>query len=112
MASVNVVILEGRIAIKEERVQLREDYPGDANASCSFRFAVDKCRRSDGTCTSDFVTCVAFGHVAEYICNYCSRGTSLLVTARVSNNKSGGVEFLLDSAKIINAPGGTANAIR
>lgn len=112
MATVNVLILKGRVAIKDDKVQLRESYPGDANASCSFRFAVDKCRRSDGTCTSDFFTCVAFGNVAEFICKYCSRGTPLLITGRVSNNKNGDVEFLIDNVEIINSAGGTANAIR
>ena len=109
MSAVNVFVLEGRIAIKEDKVKLRESYPGDAYASCSFRFAVDRYKKSDGTSTSDFVTCVAFGHVADHICKYCTRGTPLIVTGRVSNNKNGDVEFLLDSAKIINASGGTAN---
>ena len=61
MSAVNVFVLEGRIAIKEDKVKLRESYPGDAYASCSFRFAVDRYKKSDGTSTSDFVTCVAFG---------------------------------------------------
>lgn len=105
MASVNFFVLEGRVAIKEEKVALLTGY----YQSCSFRFAVDTCRRSDGTMVSIFATCVAFGHIAEYICKYCSRGTSLLITGRVGNNKnSGDVELLIESAKIINAPGGVS----
>lgn len=106
MANVNFIIFEGRIAIKQEKVQLRENYPGDAFASCSFRFAIDKTKRSDGTSVSDFITCVAFGPLADFICNHCKRGTPLLVTGRVSNNREGDVEFLLDTAKIINVSRG------
>ena len=109
MAAVNLFVLEGRVAIQQDKVQLRESYPGDANASCSFRFAVDRYKQSNGLRSANFFTCVAFGCVAEYICNYCSRGTPLIITGRIGNNKNGDVEFLLDTAKIINGSGGAAN---
>ena len=105
MPAINGTILEGRIAIRGDKVPLSLGYVD----SCSFRLAVDAGKYSDGRQITNFVTCTAFGHNAKFISEYCTRGTTILITARVSNNKKGDVEFIIDTVKILNSPGGAKN---
>ena len=65
----NIIILTGRLAVTPE---LKETANG--KIFCRFRIAVDRHKKSDGTATTDFFTCVAWGKVAEILEKWLNKG--------------------------------------
>lgn len=50
-----------------------------ATAVAKFSLAVDRRFKRDNEPTADFINCVAFGKIAEFIEKWCVRGTKLVV---------------------------------
>lgn len=50
---------------------------------CSFTLASDEdIKREDGTRATDFIDCVAWGHRAEFVCTYLTKGSMVIVEGR------------------------------
>ena len=74
----NKVILIGRMVKKAE-------YKDNGELKVArFSLAVDK-RNKDKTC--DFIDCVAFDKLAEFVFNYFDKGNRLALTGRISQSK-------------------------
>lgn len=70
----NVVILMGRL-VRDPDVK----YTGDgAMAIARFTLAVDRRKKDE----ADFINCVAFGKTAEFIEEYITKGTKVVVEGR------------------------------
>ena len=76
----NIIILTGRLAVTPE---LKETANG--KIFCRFRIAVDRHKKSDGTATTDFFTCVAWGKVAEILEKWLNKGDALEIIGRIEN---------------------------
>ena len=66
-----------------------------------FTLAVDRrFKDADGNYQTDFINCVSFGKAAEFVENYVSKGTKLLVTGRIQTgsytNKDGQKVYTTD----------------
>ena len=89
----NKVILCGRTT-KEPTISSA----GDTTVA-KFTLAVDR-RFSRGENSTDFINCVSFGKAAEFVENYVSKGTKLLVTGRIQTgsytNKDGQKVYTTD----------------
>lgn len=64
---------------------------GNGNSYCNFTVAIDRLLSKEakadaeakGNPTADFPNVVAWGHSAEYLCNYGRKGTKVSVTGRL-----------------------------
>lgn len=74
MARFNKVILMGRLVNAPETKQIPSgDY------YCSFSIAVDRKRGKDGEAKVDFFDITAWGKTADFICNYFTKGSPILI---------------------------------
>lgn len=87
----NKVILMGRLVRNPDVRYSQSDPPLTA---ARFTFAVNRrYRKENEEQQADFISCVTFGKVAEFIEKYCSQGTKLVVEGRIQTgnytNKEG-----------------------
>lgn len=75
----NKVILCGRLTRDPE---IRHSQGEQATAIARFTLAVDRRFKKEGEQNADFISCVAFGKIAEIIEKYCKQGTKLIVEGR------------------------------
>lgn len=73
----NKVILLGRITRDPEAKQA-----GNTTVT-RFTLAVDRCFKSEGQPTADFISCVAFGKTAEFISKYFKQGAKMAIEGRI-----------------------------
>lgn len=79
MASFNKAILMGRLVNAPETKQIPSgDY------YCSFAIAVDRKRGKDGEAKADFFDITAWGKTADFICNYFTKGSPILIDGSLS----------------------------
>ena len=88
----NKVILMGRLTRDPE---VRYSQGDNSMAIARYTLAVDRRfrRNNDGEQTADFISCVAFGKVAEFAEKYLRQGTKIAITGRIQTgsytNKDG-----------------------
>lgn len=75
----NKVILMGRLT-RDPQVNYKQAQDGTSTAIARYILAVDR-RTKDNT--ADFITCVAFGKMAEFAERYLSQGMKILITGRI-----------------------------
>lgn len=75
----NKVILCGRLTRDPE---IRHSQGEQATAIARFTLAVDRRFKKEGEQNADFISCVAFGKIAEIIEKYCKQGMKLIVEGR------------------------------
>lgn len=92
----NLVVLMGR-PTREPEVRYSSE---GGNANASFTLAVDRKFKKDGDVNADFIRCVAFGKVAEFVDKYIKQGTKIVVTGRIQTgsytNKDGNKVYTTD----------------
>ena len=92
----NLVVLMGRLT-RDPEVRYSSD---GGNANASFTIAVDRKYKKDGDANVDFIRCVAFGKVAEFVEKYIKQGTKIVVTGRIQTgsytNKDGNKVYTTD----------------
>ena len=76
----NKVVLMGRLTRDPE---VRYTQGEQSMAVARFTLAVDRRFRKEGEKTADFISCAAFGKIAEFIEKYCHQGTKLVVEGRI-----------------------------
>ena len=92
----NKVVLMGRLTREPEIYSQREK----STAVARFSLAVTRKFRNNGQEEADFVSCVAFGKVAEFCGNYLHKGTKAVVCGRIQTgsytNKEGQKVYTTD----------------
>ena len=78
----NIVTIIGRLTRDPE---VRET--ADGLSICRFTIAVDRPKKKDGTKEADFPGCVAFGHTAETIGQYMTKGSRIAITGHINTGK-------------------------
>lgn len=90
----NKVILMGRLT-RDPEVRMSGD-----TAVARFSLAVDRRFKKDGEQTADFINCVAFGKIGEFIEKYGRKGTKFVVEGRIQTgsytNKDGQKVYTTD----------------
>lgn len=76
----NRVILSGRL-VKDIELQEKKEKKGDKKVYTNFTLAVQRNKEE-----ADFIDCVAFGNTAEFLDEYTSKGTKILIEGSI--NKS------------------------
>lgn len=76
----NKVILMGRFTRDPEMRQSQQGTP-----VVSFTLAVDRRFAREGQQSADFLSCVAFGKLAEFICRYFRKGSMIAVAGRLQS---------------------------
>ena len=86
----NKVILMGRLTRDPD---VRYSQGEQAMAIARFSLAIDRRFKREGEATADFINCVAFGKIGEFIERYTHQGTKLVVEGRIQTgsytNKDG-----------------------
>ena len=75
----NRVILMGRLTRDPD---VRWTQGQDAKAIARLTLAVDRKVKADNQPSADFISCVAFGKVAEFIEKYINKGTKIVIEGR------------------------------
>ena len=75
----NKVILMGRLTRDPEMRYAS----GDNLAIARYTLAVDRRFRKDGEATADFISCVSFGHAAEFAEKYFRQGLKITISGRI-----------------------------
>ena len=93
----NKVILMGRLCADPE---VRYSQNQNQTAVARYRLAVDRRFKREGEQTADFISCVAFGKVAEFAEKYLRQGTKIIITGRIQTgsytNKDGQKVYTTD----------------
>ena len=77
----NKAILMGRLTRDPE---IRYSQGQDPMCIARFTLAVDRRqRKQDGQQSADFISCVAFGKIGEFIEKYVQKGTKLAITGHI-----------------------------
>ena len=82
--SMNRVELSGRLT---KDCELRTFGEGkDQNSVTRFNLAVDDGKDAQGEKVTQFLQCVAWGRLAEIVCEYTHKGDQLIVWGKLQNN--------------------------
>ena len=76
----NKVILMGRFTRDPEMRQSQQGTP-----VVSFSLAVDRRFAKEGQQSADFINCVAWSRLAEFICKYFQKGSMIAVSGRLQS---------------------------
>ena len=76
----NKVILMGRLTRDPD---IRQSQGENGTLVARFTLAVDRRFRRDNNDSADFISCVAFGKLAEFAEKYLSRGKKVVLTGRI-----------------------------
>ncbi len=76
----NKVILMGRLTRDPEMRQSQQGTP-----VVSFSLAVDRRFAKEGQQQADFISCVAWNRLAEFICKYFHKGSMIAITGRLQS---------------------------
>lgn len=86
----NKCILMGRLTRDPD---IRYTAGADAMCIAKYTLAVDRRTKKDGEQNADFISCVAFGSLGEFIEKYARKGTKLLISGHIQTgsytNKQG-----------------------
>lgn len=79
--NMNVVILTGRLTRDPD---IRWSQGQDQSCIARFTLAVDRRqKRQEGQQSADFISCVAFGKIAEFFEKYAKKGTKFSIAGRI-----------------------------
>ena len=79
----NKVILMGRLT-RDPDIRYSTAQDGTQNTVARYTLAVDRRGRSqDGQQSADFISCVCFGHQAEFTDKYLRQGTKIAISGRI-----------------------------
>lgn len=93
----NKVIEIGRL-VREPEIR----YSQGASSTCIARYtlAVDRKFKKEGQPTADFINCIAFGKLGEFVEKYLRKGIKIAVTGRIQTgsykNKDGNTVYTTD----------------
>lgn len=90
----NKAELIGRLT---KAIELKHTHSG--TPVCSFTLAVNGRKKQDGTKETDYITCTAFGAMAETLSKYTDKGHRISVTGRIrtgSYEKDGQTVYTTD----------------
>ena len=103
MININKVVLIGRLT---KDIELRKTQSNTSVAS--FTLAVDRPKRRDAEQETDFISCVAWSHSADFLSNYASKGTIVSVEGKIQTRSYDGqngkvyvTEVIADNVQII-----------
>lgn len=98
----NKVILLGRLT-RDPEVRYTNSQSGEQMCIARYTLAVDRRFRKtgdDSSPTADFISCVAFGKIAEFAEKYLKQGTKIAVSGRIQTgsytNKDGQKVYTTD----------------
>ena len=80
--NLNKVILGGRLTASPEAKMTQ-----NGTTVTSFTIATNRRGAKDGQQQSDFITCVAWRELAEFICKYFGKGSSICVVGSLQTRK-------------------------
>lgn len=90
----NVVVLMGRLT-KEPDIRGEQN-----NKVAKFTLAVDRKFKKEGQPETDFISCAAFGKLAEFSEKYLKKGTKIVLSGRIQtgsyNDKNGNKVYTTD----------------
>ena len=94
----NNVQLLGRLTADVDLRYFQSDNGDQAKAS--FRIAVDRPQKQDGTHETDFINCIAWGRRAEVIADYFHKGSKIAISGKIRTgsyqNKEGATVYTFD----------------
>lgn len=111
--SFNKCTLVGRLT---KDIEIRKSASGVSIAGYSI--AVNNRKNKDGSeAPADFFNCVSFNGAAEYLANYCKKGSLILVSGRLRNrsykNKDGQTvyvtELVTDTVQLLESSRGSSS---
>ena len=76
----NKVILLGRLTRDPD---IRYTQGAEPMAIARYTLAVDRRIRREGEAAADFISCVAFGKIAEVVEKYLNKGTKIIISGRL-----------------------------
>lgn len=76
----NKVILMGRLTRDPD---IRYTQGAEPMAIARYTLAVDRRIRREGEAAADFISCVAFGKIAELAEKYLNKGTKIIISGRL-----------------------------
>ena len=79
--NLNKVVLAGRLTADPELKQTQNGI-----SMCSFSIAVNRRFRREGEQNTDFINCKAWRNIAEFICKYLRKGSSVCVTGSIQSS--------------------------
>lgn len=82
----NKTILLGRLT-KDAEVRYSNNQMGNQIAIARFTLAVNRRFHKDGEADADFINCIAFGKIAEFLDKYGKKGTKFLSSGRIETGK-------------------------
>ena len=95
----NKVILMGRLTRDPD---IRHSAGENSAAVVRYTLAVDRRYKREGDAGADFISCVAFGHSAEFAQKYFRQGLKVVVTGRIQTgsytNRDGNKVYTTDVA--------------
>ena len=104
--NLNKVILGGRLTSDPELKQTQSGV-----SVCSFSIAVNRKVAKDQEQKADFINCVSWRKVAEFISNYFHRGSSICIVGNIqtrswddkNGNKRYATEVIVDEAMFVDS---------
>lgn len=111
--NLNKVVLCGRLTADVELKNSTQGFP-----VCSFSLAVNRRRSKDNEQQADFINCVAWRQIAEFISKYFKKGSSICVTGSIQtrtwNDNTGAkryaTEVVVDEAMFVDSRSDNASA--
>ena len=79
--ALNQIILCGRLTADPEQKTSQSGVE-----SCRFQVAIDRDYSKSAEKTTDFIQCVAFSKLAEFVGKWFKKGTPIIVTGRLETN--------------------------
>lgn len=113
--NINKAVLGGRLTADPELKQT----PSGVSV-CSFSIAVNRKTSKDQEQQTDFINCVAWRQVAEFINNYFKKGSSICITGSIqvrswndqNGNKRYATEVIADEAYFVDSKSDNAPAFQ
>lgn len=88
----NKAILMGRLT-RDPEIRTSQTAQGENLMIVRYTLAVDRPKKQEGQQNADFISCVGFGHAAEFAEKYLRQGTKILASGRIQTgsytNKEG-----------------------
>lgn len=88
----NKAILMGRLT-RDPEIRTSQTAQGEDLKIVRYTLAVDRPKKQEGQQSADFISCVGFGHAAEFAEKYLRQGTKILASGRIQTgsytNKEG-----------------------
>lgn len=88
----NKAIIMGRLT-RDPEIRISQAAQGEDLKIVRYTLAVDRPKKQEGQQNADFISCVGFGHAAEFAEKYLHQGSKILASGRIQTgsytNKDG-----------------------